>query len=73
MTFEYKAEAAADIGGFDSASGESRRLSALRDHLNLNGMCPDGYTVTSRSEAVDADGILGKRGYVYYAGRCKLA
>lgn len=69
--FTYKALAAADVGGFDSPSGEATRLDILREWLRLNSMCAAGFDIASRSQSVDAQGLLGARGYVYYDGRCK--
>lgn len=69
--FAYKALAAADVGGFDSPSGEATRLDILREWLRLNSMCPAGFDIASRNPVVDAQGLLGTRGYVHYQGRCK--
>jgi hypothetical protein len=70
-TFTFRALAAADIGGFDTPEGRARHMKVLEEWLRLNDMCPSNYEITSHRAVVDADGLFGKRGPIYYEGRCK--
>lgn len=71
QSFEFRAIAAADIGGFDTPEGKARHMEVLQEWLRLNGMCSIGYEITGQQAVVDSEGLFGKRGTIYYQGRCK--
>lgn len=71
-TFEFRALGAADIGGFNTPEGKARHMEVLNEWLRLNSMCTSGYEITSQRGVVDAEGLFGKRGQVYYEGRCNV-
>lgn len=69
--FEFRALSAADIGGFDTPEGRERHMQVLEEWLRLNSMCSSGYEITGKRAVVDAEGLFGKRGQIYYSGHCK--
>lgn len=46
-------------------------MEVLAEWLRLNSMCPAGYEITGKRAVVDSEGVFGKRGPIYYQGRCK--
>jgi hypothetical protein len=70
-SFEFRAIAAADIGGFNTPESRDRHMEVLTEWLRLNGMCADGFDISSQRAVVDAEGLFGKRGPIYYEGRCR--
>jgi hypothetical protein len=53
-----------------SANGEAWRMRWLEQRLAANGVCPDGYIITSRETELLSSGALGSIYDVYYEGRC---
>lgn len=67
--FEYKAPAAAGQGLNDPA-GERTRMGMLEGWLKQNSMCPNGYSIVSRTPTKVGDAVFGPVHDVNYTGRC---
>lgn len=53
-----------------SPNGEAWRMKWLAQRLQQNGVCPNGYVITSRETERLSTGALGSIYDVYYQGRC---
>jgi hypothetical protein len=69
-TFRYRAYADASVR-LDVPWAEEYRMDMLKEWLELNHKCPDGFTITSRKPVKKSEGIFADIYDIYYEGRCK--
>lgn len=53
-----------------SEEAESVRLKVLRERLDDNGLCADGFSITERKASLKHKGLLGDVYDMVYYGRC---
>lgn len=64
--FKYKAR----VGDLESPEAEDRAMRMLREWLDINNKCKNGFRITSKQPVV-ATSFLGQKSYdVWYEGRC---
>ena len=68
-SFEMRALAASDYPEGDTRA-EAIRIDWLERYLSLNGLCPNGYTITNRT-AVRIGSFIGDSHDIFYEGRCR--
>ena len=67
-SFEMRAGAPRGLEG--DARAEAIRIDWLEHYLSLNGLCPNGYTITNRTAVLISD-FLGESHNIFYEGRCR--